>query len=795
VDPNRRLLYDTQKKVYEPVAAFVREHDTRFFSGDTVTRTIDVFNDGVHAHDLVLKCSLGAHQQSHRLELEPAGYRPVEIEFDMPTAEAKHSVEFLTELYADGKMVHRQSKTYSVEPRLRIEAPRNMRLLAYDPQGKLPADIPCRELRALDDLAGADPNRAICVVGPRALVQPEKSEIPVVGSAQRGAASLVAFLSRGGRALVLEQETFAGLPLNVDLVRHSSTMTFPVAPGHPVLKGLVADDLKFWRRGHYVSQREMRRPTSGGGRPLVVSGGDDSVAQGPLLEMPVGRGTVILCQALVAEKLDTEPAARRLLQNMLDHLADVKTRQAATAVVCESDAFVNHLEGLGLAFERAKGPLTEEQARACDVLVLHGGGEIVLRSREAIRAFVGAGKSGRALYWHAPDAETFAKMRVAIGCAGMDVVPANGPLVMKDRSHELLRGVCREDLVYVGKPRGKTWQRGFEQDPTVVDRALIPAASDSASAQRFEAERMEIEGKITRVADAGVLFATMGSATKRVRIARPGTYRITVLAGGSAAAGVFPVAAIGIDGKAVARVALMQGDTRAYVAMADLPAGEHQLSVAFVNDAQIGGEDRNMFLDAVLLDREPMAKTEVEFLTLPTSLAVRNTNGVRVIIDGIRWDTNERNRTKGRRYASTLLGNLGCSFGMPEGGIAWVSTESFEPVGTIPYFKKTKSEVALVAAGTVQAQFKCERPGLYRVFVRGRSTPAFDEYGKALVKVDGDAVCEVVLGARTVNVFRGDVAQLGEGMHELTVSFTNDIWRDGQDRNLYLSAVGFAPVD
>ena len=92
---------------------------------------------------------------------------------------------------------------------------------------------------------------------------------------------------------------------------------------------------------------------------------------------------------------------------------------------------------------------------------------------------------------------------------------------------------------------------------------------------------------------------SLGSAARRVRISKPGTYRITILAGGSPAVGVYPVAAIRIDGEAVARVALMHGDTRAYVAMADLPAGEHQLSVAFVNDAQIGGEDRDLYLSAV----------------------------------------------------------------------------------------------------------------------------------------------------------------------------------------------------
>lgn len=337
--------------------------------------------------------------------------------------------------------------------------------------------------------------------------------------------------------------------------------------------------------------------------------------------------------------------------------------------------------------------------------------------------------------------------------------------------------------------------RGFEPDPRVVDRALLPAARDRAGAERFEAERMTIEGKITRVDENGAYFATAGRATVKVRIAEAGTYRVTVHAGGTQAAGVYPVVAIQIAGKAIARIALMQGETRAYVAMADLPAGEHELGVAFVNDAQVGDEDRNLFLDAVLIDREPMPASEVELLTLPTSLATRMVDGVRIVIDGVRWDTNERNRTKGCRYASTLFGNLGCSFEQAEGNVAWITARSFEPVGTIPYFRKTKTEVSLVAAGTVRAEFKCARAGRYRVFVRGRSQPALDEFGKALVQVDGKAVCELELAATAVNVFRGAVVRLDAGAHEVTVEFTNDLWRDGQDRNLYVSAVGFAAAE
>ena len=75
-----------QKEVYEPVAAFAREYDTRFYSGETIERSFDVFNDSVTERRLRLRCSLEGvgQREASPIELDPAGYDVVKIEYPLP---------------------------------------------------------------------------------------------------------------------------------------------------------------------------------------------------------------------------------------------------------------------------------------------------------------------------------------------------------------------------------------------------------------------------------------------------------------------------------------------------------------------------------------------------------------------------------------------------------------------------------------------------------------------------------------------------------------------------------------
>ena len=186
------------------------------------------------------------------------------------------------------------------------------------------------------------------IVAPGALSQ-DDGDTPTITRGDNGAGALQAFLRKGGHVLVLNQKTLRPLGLDVELVGHASTMTFPLRRIHPILAGLSPEDLSFWRGDNYVTQQEIRRPGQHGVRAVTVSGGPDSLAQCPIVEAPVGQGWVVVMQALAAEKQNTEPAAQRLLQNAVDYLATMPPAVIRKArVVSDDPNFVKAVSALGL---------------------------------------------------------------------------------------------------------------------------------------------------------------------------------------------------------------------------------------------------------------------------------------------------------------------------------------------------------------------------------------------------------------------------------------------------------------
>lgn len=234
---------------------------------------------------------------------------------------------------------------------------------------------------------------------------------------------------------------------------------------------------------------------------------------------------------------------------------------------------------------------------------------------------------------------------------------------------------------------------------------------------------------------------------------------------------------------------LTEGKINSYALLVELPHGEVELKLAFVNDIQTVTEDRNLLVDAILVDKEPIPVSELQVMTLPLALAAREMHNMRVVVDCVRWDTHDS--VRGRRYASALLANLGASFEAPAEEPSGIPLSAIEPVGTIPYFRKDDQEISLVAGGTVEAHFQCATEGRYSVLIRGRSTPAQGQFGIASVAVDGQKIGDAEIKTSFDGSFLVGEIQLSQGKHRVAIAFTNDLYRDGEDRNLYIKGIGF----
>ncbi len=125
-------------------------------------------------------------------------------------------------------------------------------------------------------------------------------------------------------------------------------------------------------------------------------------------------------------------------------------------------------------------------------------------------------------------------------------------------------------------------------------------ASQSSDALVIPAEQAGIKTVGGRVEGGWNLWSD-GRVGQRLKILRTGQYTVVVRAWGSPAAGTWPEMALLVDGLEVKFVAVNRGSSANYSFRVDLQEGSHELAAAFLNDAKIGSEDRNLYLERITI--------------------------------------------------------------------------------------------------------------------------------------------------------------------------------------------------
>ncbi len=98
-------------------------------------------------------------------------------------------------------------------------------------------------------------------------------------------------------------------------------------------------------------------------------------------------------------------------------------------------------------------------------------------------------------------------------------------------------------------------------------------------------------------------MACNGHIETPIEVAASGRYTIELIASGTPAADEFPLVEVRLDGKPVGRLQLASGGWRSYWLDLNLTAGPHNLQLAFINDLNRSGQDRNLRLDKVVFYR------------------------------------------------------------------------------------------------------------------------------------------------------------------------------------------------
>ncbi|MCR4412758.1 MAG: hypothetical protein NUV77_10075, partial [Thermoguttaceae bacterium] len=369
-------LYRAHQYAYQPVAAYATDYDRRFFSGETVTRHLAVVHDAPESKTLELRWSLSAAgkvgEGRRELRLGPGEQQSVEVPLVMPGVNAPTPAAWRVSVRRDGAEVFGDTHWYAVFPRISLPSPA-VPIGLYDPAGttrKLfeSSGLKTTPVAALDRLPEG---LAVLVIGAGTL-QAKAAGEPVIGRVAPERKTLVDFVTRGGRVLVLRQDAYPEGLFDVNLGNHRSTMTFALQADHPALRGIEPDDLKFWRGDHLVTAHEPTRPVSGASSAIVVSGSSAGLDHAPLLECPAGRGTVVYCQMLLVEKFQSEPSAARILANLLDYLASYQARPRKTALVGGDASYREHLRSLGLRFDDLGSGIASVDPAAYSLLICRG---------------------------------------------------------------------------------------------------------------------------------------------------------------------------------------------------------------------------------------------------------------------------------------------------------------------------------------------------------------------------------------------------------------------------------------
>ena len=778
------FLYQAHQYAYQHVAAYCHDYDRRFYSGEKVQRRVEVFNDVMGSSDLVLQCRLMLDDEiidrvDRPIRLGAAEHQMLDIAVQMPEVKRRTPVAWQLTLQRGNQIVFDDAHSYTLFPRIGLPKI-TARLGLYDPRGTTRELFQSAGLSTIgvERLEGLADRLDVLVIGANTLSAGE-AEGPIIGRVLPERAALVGFAEQGGRVLVLRQESYPAGLFDVELTEHDSTMTFPVRPGHAALAAVEPDDLKFWRGDHMVASTEPARPGSGAAVPIVVSGSAAGIDHAPLLERPIGRGSIVHCQLKLVEKYAREPTAARILANLLSYLAEYRPRPRKTALVGGSQEYRLYLHTLGLRFDDLTGPLADADPSAYSLLLCRG--DVVDATKLA--EFLEQGVNVVAHRVPPGSLETLNRK------LGSDLVhqPYSGHVTRAEGDHRLLEAVVREDLYWLGEHAGIGWSttpRAGEMVDGIFTKGL-----QGKEVESYEVEDWTLEGTIVERREPGVTFATIGSAAAEIDFPRSGVYVIGVVARGTPAVGVYPIARVSIDGEPLGTISVAGEAWHTATTFGHVEQGKHEVSVAFINDGSgPPNEDRNLYVDKLLIAPDSHAGGNVSFLTSPPAVAVIPHGRGTLVVDQVRWDTEAPNARKAARYASSLLTALGGDFS-PRLGVA-IECETMTPEPDMPHFNNRGTYASIACTGYVKTPIEVSAAGPYTMELVASGTPAGGVYPLVEIRIDGKLVGQVQLTSGSWRPYLTDV-EFAEGTHELMLVFANDSNQNGEDRNLMLDKAVF----
>ena len=217
------------------------------------------------------------------------------------------------------------------------------------------------------------------------------------------------------------QATPAGLELAATTVRDDFGTRIAISEGrtafiedagHPAFRGLIPRDFLAWGPDHVVYRNAYVKPARNG-RSLVQVG--PRLANSALVEVPAGKGLLLLCQLEVGTKLAANPVARQLLVNLIDRGASYRQTFRGVAAVSDDPRLGKALDEIGLRYGRLSDPIgaiTDPGVRLAIVSATPANLKVLADNLDRLAAFT---KGGGYLVLHGLTPEGLADYNKVVG--------------------------------------------------------------------------------------------------------------------------------------------------------------------------------------------------------------------------------------------------------------------------------------------------------------------------------------------------------------------------------------------
>ena len=368
-------------EVYAPLGVYLKEYDHHFYEEEKVIRKTIIYNETLKEKELLFEWKLTEGENVLRLEKLPLQLPPGEIEirsieFSAPSVEKRRDLKLALSLFpknGEKSLISSSFYQISVFPKKEIVLKKKGRIAVFDPKGMTSKifqkeGIPYKSIEDLTSLRKA--NFDLLILGYHSLSPEVENSAWEVGK----------FVKEGGRVLTFEQVDFRRFfPLPLSLVSNEespqATIVFPRAKGHPLLRGIQENDLKFWAPDNIVVSRNIYKPSQGNFCIVADSGSGEHLERAPLIEIPHGKGRYLICQLDITTKLEKEPMASVLLSNMLNYLLQVPAlKEKRIGLITEKgSAFAQVLHFDLKVDQHASWRKKGETLSNYDLLIIEGG--------------------------------------------------------------------------------------------------------------------------------------------------------------------------------------------------------------------------------------------------------------------------------------------------------------------------------------------------------------------------------------------------------------------------------------